>query len=170
MEMAGRVEAALASNGLLAVEAATGTGKSLAYLVPLALYALKNDRPVVVSSSTHVLQDQLIGKDIPLVQRALAEYGIELAAAEAKGMGAYACQRDLEMAALGTLALDVEGAESVKRAHEWMKHSMETHADGSRSDAPRVSDEVWNEIRVDRDTCTREDCTFFETCFFFQAR
>jgi ATP-dependent DNA helicase DinG len=170
MEMAARVDAALASGGLLAVEAATGTGKSLAYLVPLALYALKNDRPVVVSSSTHVLQDQLIGKDIPLVQRALAEFGIELAAAEAKGMGAYACQRDLEMAALGTLALDAEGAETVKRAHEWMKHSMEVHADGSRSDAPPLSDEVWSEIRVDRDTCTREECSFFETCFFFQAR
>src|ERR1039458_8382640 len=55
MEMATRVEAALRNKGLLTVEAATGTGKSLAYLAPLALHALRQDRPVIVSSSTHVL-------------------------------------------------------------------------------------------------------------------
>ena len=170
LEMAGRVEDALRDNGLLAVEAATGTGKSLAYLVPLAIHALRTERPVVISSSTHVLQDQLISKDIPLVQRALAEFDITFEAAEAKGMGAYACQRDLESAALGRLSFGDEAAGMLKTLADWMRQSMEAHGDGSRSDAPRVTDDVWNEVRVDRDTCTREDCSFFETCFFFQAR
>ncbi len=170
MEMAGRVGEALAGKKLLVVEAATGTGKSLAYLIPLALHALTNDRPVVVSSSTHVLQDQLISKDIPLLQRALAEFGIECIAAEAKGMGAYACQRDLESAAIGKLALDAEAASEMERLYQWMVESMEKGGDGSRTDAPRISDAAWNEVRVDRDTCTREECPRYETCFFFQAR
>jgi len=159
MEMAARVEAALRNRGLLTVEAATGTGKSLAYLAPLALHALRMDRPVIVSSSTHVLQDQLISKDIPLIQRALAEFQITFAAAEAKGMGSYACQRDLEAAAQGRLALDPEGAGNLERLYGWMKGAMNPEGsaqnDGTRSEAPRVADDLWNEVRVDRDTCTR---------------
>src|ERR1017187_2769979 len=144
MEMAARVEAALRDKGLLTVEAATGTGKSLAYLGPLALHALRQDRPVIVSSSTHVLQDQLISKDIPLIQRALAEFQIEFKAAEAKGMGSYACQRDLEAMALGRLALDPEAGGNLERLYEWMKEAMlpeGKQSDGTRSDAPRVTDD-----------------------------
>jgi ATP-dependent DNA helicase DinG len=173
MEMAARVEAALRGSGLLTVEAATGTGKSLAYLAPLALHALRVERPVIVSSSTHVLQDQLISKDIPLIQRALHEFKIEFMAAEAKGMGSYACQRDLELAALGRLALDPDAAGNLERLYEWMKEALAPEgksSDGTRSDAPRVSDDLWNEVRVDRETCTREECSYYNTCFYFQAR
>jgi ATP-dependent DNA helicase DinG len=174
MQMSAQVEAALRGSGLLTVEAATGTGKSLAYLAPLALHALRTDRPVIVSSSTHVLQDQLISKDIPLIQRALAEFKIPFEAAEAKGMGSYACQRDLEGAALGRLMLTEEGAGNLERLYEWMKAAMAAdgavRSDGTRSDAPRVSDDLWNEVRVDRDTCTREECPYFGSCFYFQAR
>ena len=123
MEMARQVDAALEGRGLLVAEAATGTGKSLAYLVPIALHAIKTDRPVVVSSSTHVLQDQLISKDVPLVRHALAEFGIEVTAAEAKGMGNYACQRDIESAAVGRLALNLEASAMIQRLHEWMRAS-----------------------------------------------
>ena len=66
VEMAAAVERALTDKGILVVEAGTGTGKSLAYLIPLALHALETKQPVVISSSTHVLQDQLITKDIGL--------------------------------------------------------------------------------------------------------
>src|SRR5207244_6870499 len=106
----------------------------------------------------------------PLLQRALAEFGIPFDAAEAKGMATYACQRDLEAAALGRLRLDTEAAESLQQLHDWMRQSMESQGDGSRSDAPRVGEDLWSEVRVDRDTCTREECAYFSTCFYFQAR
>jgi ATP-dependent DNA helicase DinG len=170
LAMAEAVERALKEKSLLMVEAGTGTGKSFAYLVPIALHALEADHPVVISSSTHVLQDQLINKDVPFLQRALAEFKLKLPAAEVKGMGAYACQRDLAQAAAGSLAFEDEYVSTVQRLHEWMEKAMAEHGEGSRSDAPRVSEEIWNRIRADRDTCTREDCSFFESCFFFRAR
>ncbi len=89
-------------------------------------------------------------------------------------MGAYACQRDLEMAALGRLALDPEAAGNLEKLYEWMQAAMSPEnaapSDGTRADAPRVSDELWSEVRADRDTCAREDCAFFESCFYFQSR
>src|SRR5258706_5800570 len=170
MEMAAAVERALAGKGILVVEAGTGTGKSLAYLIPLALHALATKQPVVISSSTHVLQDQLITKDIPLVQSVLDTLGLKLRATEVKGMGAYACQRDLDDAAAGLLLVDGEARDAVKRLHAWMQKSIEEHGEGSRSEAPRVPEELWSQVHADRDTCTREECRFYETCFFFHAR
>src|SRR5947209_1184531 len=82
LAMAQAVQEALAGHGIVAVEAGTGTGKSFAYLIPLALHALEQGHPVVVSSSTHVLQDQLISKDIPLVQEALESLGMKLRVTE----------------------------------------------------------------------------------------
>jgi len=170
MEMAAAVERALAGKGILVVEAGTGTGKSLAYLIPLSLHALNTKQPVVISSSTHVLQDQLITKDIPLVQGVLDTLGLKLRATEVKGMGAYACQRDLDDAAGGLLLVESEVRDAVKRLHAWMQKSIEEGGEGSRSEAPRVPEDLWSQVHADRDTCTREECRFYETCFFFQAR
>ncbi len=170
LEMACSVAHALAGKRLLVVEAGTGTGKSLAYLIPLALFALKAEEPAVVSSSTHVLQDQLLTKDIPLVQRALAEHGLKLQATEVKGWGAYLCQRDLEQAAGGLFALEEEQLSSIRRLQNWAKETITSGGEGSRSEAPAVPEELWNQVHAERETCTREECPFYETCFYFRAR
>ncbi|MFQ5810756.1 MAG: hypothetical protein ACE5JM_14165, partial [Armatimonadota bacterium] len=102
IEMARAVAAAFNQDELLAVEAGSGTGKSLAYLLPAAKWALANREKVVISTNTRSLQDQLAGKDVPLIREALDE---PLAAAVAKGRGNYACVRKVM-----ARAADAEGS------------------------------------------------------------
>src|SRR6202167_5557202 len=95
IEMAEGVRAALQNSRHLMVEAGTGVGKSFAYLLPAIDYAVKNKKRVVVSTHTISLQEQLIDKDIPLLQ---SVYPDEFTAVLAKGRSNYLCQRRLEQA------------------------------------------------------------------------
>ena len=162
-QMAEAVERALAERKFAVIEAGTGIGKSFGYLFAVVLEALKRGRPAVVSSSTHVLQDQLIGKDIPFVQRVLARYGMKFEATEVKGMGAYACRLAL---AEPSVTLFVDLRSDLDKLREWAAQAKE----GTRSEAPAVPAEAWQEAQVDGDACTREKCRFYQECFFFQAR
>ena len=91
--MAAAVARAINGEQTLIVEAGTGTGKSLAYLVPSALYALQEGRRVVVSTNTIALQDQLLSKDVPALRAALNAAGVsdDLEASVVKGRGNYVC-------------------------------------------------------------------------------
>jgi ATP-dependent DNA helicase DinG len=91
LAMARAVEDALAKDGHLFVEAGTGTGKTLAYLVP----AILSGKKVVISTATHALQDQIFNKDLPLVRSVLAEHGVTFEAALMKGLSNYVCKRRL---------------------------------------------------------------------------
>ena len=162
-QMAELVERALVENKLAVIEAGTGTGKSFGYLFALLLHALRTGTPAVVSSSTHVLQDQLIQKDIPFAQRVLEEHGIGFRAAEVKGMGAYLCRLALAETS-GSLIAD--SADAVGKLERWAEQARE----GTRSEAPAVTPEVWEQVRAERDTCTRDRCRFYDSCFFFNAR
>ncbi|MCX6617998.1 MAG: hypothetical protein NTZ98_18145 [Acidobacteria bacterium] len=162
-QMAEAVERALAAGKFAVIEAGTGIGKSFGYLFAVVLEALKRGRPAVVSSSTHVLQDQLIGKDIPFVQRVLARYAVKFEATEVKGMGAYACRLAL---ADPSVTLFVDLRSDLDKLREWAAQAKE----GTRSEAPAVPAEAWQEAQVDGDACTREKCRFYQECFFFQAR
>ena len=99
-KMAAAVSAALAERRHLVVEAGTGVGKSLAYLIPavLARHADPDCGPIVISTATKVLQDQLLHKDVPAVQELLAPFGITFNAMVAKGLGNYACKLKLDEA------------------------------------------------------------------------
>src|SRR6185295_16603909 len=92
VRMARLVAEAVNTGGQLLLEAGTGTGKSLAYLLPAALWALKNNRRVVVSTATTTLQDQLFEQDLPLVRAGLADQP-PLRASVLKGRGNYVCLR-----------------------------------------------------------------------------
>src|SRR5580693_1196377 len=94
LEMADAVESALERERHLFVEAGTGTGKTLAYLVPAVL----SGRKVVVSTATKALQEQIFVKDLPLVAQALEAYGVPVKAALMKGLSNYACLRRFEEA------------------------------------------------------------------------
>lgn len=163
LEMAEAIERALRDNRIALIEAGTGTGKSFGYLFAIVLHALKTKKPVVVSSSTHVLQDQLLRKDIPFVQQVLGGYGIEFRAAEVKGMGAYLCRAAMQERA-GALVVDFP--EDLRRLDEWLAHTTE----GTRSEAPAVAPEAWEQVAAETDTCPRDKCGHYEDCFFFQAR
>ena len=162
-QMAELVDRALGENKLAVIEAGPGTGKSFGYLFALLLHALRTGTAAVVSSSTHVLQDQLIQKDIPFMQRVLEEQGIEFRAAEVKGMGAYLCRLAL---AETSGALIVDFPDAVGKLERWAEQARE----GTRSEAPAVPPEVWEQVRAERDTCTRDRCRFYDSCFFFNAR
>jgi ATP-dependent DNA helicase DinG len=110
------------------VEAGTGTGKSVAYLLPAALWALRNGERTVVSTNTINLQEQLVGKDLPLLRRALGE---DLRWALAKGRGNYVSIRRARLAAATAHSLFPDDrSQELEGILEWLK----TTEDGSRSD------------------------------------
>jgi ATP-dependent DNA helicase DinG len=152
-------------DGIALVEAGTGTGKSLAYLVPAAAWALLNDERTVVSTATINLQEQLVGKDLPLVNDLV---GGELTWALVKGRGNYVSIRraHLAMATSGELFPD-DRTQELEAIREWLS----TTEDGSLADlSSPPSDEVWDEVRSDPDACLRARCPHFQQCFFQRSR
>ncbi len=151
--------------GVTVVEAGTGVGKSLAYLIPAARWARDNRERTVVSTNTINLQEQLVGKDLPLVQRVLGEEGRW---ALVKGRGNYVSIRRALLAAETQESLfEEDRSEELKGLLEWIR----TTRDGSLSDlAHPPSDELWEEVRSDPDVCLRARCPHFQQCFFQNAR
>ena len=146
------------------IEAATGTGKSLAYLIPAILWAVRNQKRVVVSTNTINLQEQLIHKDIPLLQKAL---NCAFNAVLVKGRGNYLCLDKLQaLDQQGKLLLEEEWADFTALS-QWARQT----SDGSRSDLSlNVSPNLWDKVACESDTCTRIKCEFYSRCFFYNAR
>jgi ATP-dependent DNA helicase DinG len=151
--------------GVGIVEAGTGTGKSLAYLLPAAEWALQNRERTVISTNTINLQEQLVGKDLPLVESVLGE---KLDWALVKGRGNYISIRRAILAAAEAPTLFPDGrTEELGALLEWTRSTR----DGSLADLPFVpSDEVWDEVRSDPDVCLRARCPHFGDCFYQRAR
>jgi len=164
-EMARLVARAYNEGGVGLVEAGTGTGKSMAYLLPAAYWALRNGERTVVSTNTINLQEQLAGKDLLLLRQALGE---ELRWALVKGRGNYVSIRRARLAAATAHSLfDDDRSQELHGILEWLA----TTEDGSLSDlsAP-PSDEVWEEVQSDPDICLRARCPHFQACFYQRAR
>ena len=167
LEMLRAVAQAFNQHRSLLVEAGTGTGKSIAYLLPAACFAAANSEHVVISTNTINLQDQLYGKDIPDLQQLL---GIEFRAALLKGRGNYLClnrlqalrQRSqlspIEMIVLAKILVWLPGTLTGDRAEVFLP----TAAEGA----------VWRQVCSDPDTCQGERCRHHrqEQCFFYGAR
>ncbi len=172
LEMADAVAAALARRQHLVVEAGTGVGKSFAYLVP-AILAATEDRDddagpfrVVVSTHTISLQEQLITKDLPLLNAVIPR---EFSAVLVKGRGNYVSLRRLELAnqrASNLFARDDELRE-LRQLREWSVQSF----DGSLSDLSfRPSGAVWDEVASDSHNCLGRGCPRHADCFYYRAR
>lgn len=146
------------------IEAGTGTGKSLAYLVPAILWANAHDEKVVISTNTIALQEQLIHKDIPLAMKTL---GIEMDFVLAKGMSNYACLQRLENAQLERSLFAVDQEEELLRIHEWSKTALE----GTRSSLPFLpTNSSWEQVSVQKELCDGPKCAHFAKCFYFRAK
>lgn len=167
--MAQAVAETLSDGGFLMVEAGTGVGKSFAYLIPALEYALQNGGPVVVSTHTLTLQEQLYQKDLPLVLNALEKEGLGLATAVLmKGRGNYLSKRRLALALENNQQMDFNGESTdLFKIQEWASRSQE----GTLSTAgfPIPSD-VWSEVKSDPFHCLGPKCTTFETCFYHSMR
>ena len=151
--------------GVTLVEAGTGTGKSVAYLVPAASWAIRNKERTVVSTNTINLQEQLVAKDLPLVRELLDQ---DFRWALMKGRGNYISIRRAHLAAEGadTLFSDDRG-EEVGALLDWIAATE----DGSLADlAAAPSPEVWEEVKSDSDICLHARCPHFRACFYQRSR
>lgn len=166
LEMASAVERSLAEHKHLLVEAGTGVGKSFAYLLPAIDYAVKNKKRVVVSTHTIALQEQLIEKDIPLIQ---SVYPDEFTAVLVKGRGNYLCQRRLEQTRgrQGMLFDQQEQLESLWTIEEWAQQTT----DGSLATLPQVPQPgVWDKVCAEQGNCLGKKCRFYKDCFWQAAK
>jgi ATP-dependent DNA helicase DinG len=160
VEMAEEVANALSTRRPLLVEAGTGTGKTLAYLVPAILSGMK----VVISTGTKNLQEQIFRKDVPLLQ---AELPQPFSAACMKGISNYLCKRrfkdyDQQQAAAGVYSAALE---AIRRFAD------ETES-GDRAELPDLPDDspVWREVSSTAETRLGTRCPHFESCFVTRAR
>ncbi len=164
-EMAVAVARALSEQRHLVVEAGTGVGKSLAYLVPAILWAHEQKKKAVVSTYTINLQEQLVYKDIPILQKILP---IEFEAMLWKGRANYVCPHRLQRAMdhAGELFTSPELAE-LQRIWEW----AQTTQDGSRSDFSVEPDaHVWSLVCSEAHICTPKTCGENPRCHYQSAR
>ena len=164
--MAEDVTGILEGGGVGILEAGTGTGKSLAYLIPSVLWSLRGKRRVVVSTRTINLQEQHLDQDLPLVRKAL---GVDFRAVIVKGRGNYLClrKRDMLGADSGEILLEFDEVQEMRELLQWSR----TTSDGSLSDLPFVPrDSNWELLRAESDTCLRARCSHFSSCFFYRAR
>lgn len=164
LRMAFAVLGAFNRDRIVLVEAGTGTGKSLAYLVPALLWGLANEERVVVSTNTINLQEQLIRKDLPFLQRASGlEFRVELV----KGRSNYLCRRRLESASAEPGLFEAGQAVELVDLRAWAAVT----ADGSREELPiPPAEQLWDEVCCEADQCARAQCRHFAACFFHQAR
>ena len=165
LEMMNAVVEAFNDKEVLLVEAGTGTGKSLAYLIPSILWATANRGRVVVSTHTINLQEQLIAKDLPQLAE---QAGLEFTTALVKGRGNYLCRRKTaQVEQQPTLLLDDDHSRELANVIAWSKKTT----DGSLSDlAVRPRPQVWEQVVSESDNCLRARCPFYSKCFFYNAR
>lgn len=160
IEMANLVDEVLRRGGHALIEAGTGTGKSLAYLIPAILSGSK----VVVSTDTIQLQEQLIHKDLPFLARAL---GRPIRYAIAKGRGNYFCERNTRtFMSEATLTNPLEVSLAGEALSEFLAHTW----DGDKATVKlELSDRAWSEISGE-DSCTGKQCNHAGACPYLTAR
>src|SRR5580765_2678267 len=162
LEMAEAVERAFAEGHHLLVEAGTGVGKSFAYLLPAIDFAVRTKKRVVISTHTISLQEQLIDKDIPLIQ---SVYPNEFSAVLVKGRSNYLCQRRLEQARgrQNFLFEHDKQLESLWTIEDWTTRTT----DGSLADLPSIPDrDVWDKVAAEHGNCLGKKCKFYDGCFW----
>src|SRR6185295_10425092 len=160
IRMAEGVYQALEAQNHLVVEAGTGTGKTIAYLLP----ALVHGRRIIVSTGTKTLQDQIFYKDVPLLETII---GRPIAAAYLKGRNNYLCRQKMEaMASEGLFtALELPNFQAIL---DWSK----TTQTGDRSELGEAGEdsELWSKLDARRDRCSGSKCVDFDRCFLTMMR
>lgn len=158
--MADAVESALGSGGGLIVEAGTGTGKSLAYLVPAAASSLR----VVISTATKALGEQIVEKDIPTVRR----LGLYPEVTLVKGLSNYVCLRRLEEYRQRVVTGAVAPEPGLDRVLSWVDRT--DTGDKSELSTVREDAPIWREVSSSSDTRLGAKCRYYDRCFVTRMR
>jgi ATP-dependent DNA helicase DinG len=161
IRMARAVQDVLRHDGVLLIEAGTGTGKTWAYLIPAAL----SGRRVLVSTGTRALQDQIMDKDLPALT---AHLGIDIEAACVKGLSNYLCLRRFHELGRSADAVQPRFARSLPALRQWIE-STET---GDRADLASIAEEdpVWARVVSGSDTRIGARCDHYDDCFVTKVR
>src|ERR1035437_4192791 len=179
VQMVHAVADAIAKNEHLLVQAGTGTGKSLAYLIPAVAHAMASGRPAVVATATLTRQAQIVDRDMPRLAKAIAPLlGRQPTYALVKGRRNYLCKHKLtggfpdddEGSLLSVAAVDANrsplGSEVV-RLCEW---SDQTHSGDRDELVPGVSERAWRQVSVSAHECLGGKCPMPSECFVERAR
>lgn len=161
LEMAQAVDEALNERKVLVVEAGTGTGKTLAYLVPALLSGAK----VIVSTGTKTLQDQLFRKDLPLVRRALE---LPVRVALLKGRANYLCLHRFEDALADGRFDTREQAAQLQELARWRR--LTRSGDLAEAPVPLLDEQLQARVTSTADNCLGGECPSFGECFLMEAR
>jgi ATP-dependent DNA helicase DinG len=160
LAMARKVKDAFDAGRFLLAEAGTGTGKTLAYLVPAVL----SGKRVIISTATRTLQEQIFTKDLPLLRD---QVGLPVTAALLKGRNNYLCAARFERFEQQPLFSQPQDAEHWDAFREW---AMETET-GDRSETNVPDDwNTWFQVSTTSEACTGARCQFYEQCFVTRAR
>ena len=168
-EMAKSIENSMNENKKLIVEAGTGTGKTIAYLLPTLLYAIENNLKVIVSTNTINLQEQLVNKDIPLLKKIINEdFNYQIV----KGRGNYLCKRKLYNIDVTDKETDTEEEKTekniIRNLIDWDKNVTRT---GDRNELKyEISNSIWEKVNSEVDMCKGVKCPHYSKCHFFKAR
>jgi len=159
--MAEAVSAAISNSENLVVEAGTGVGKTLAYLVPI----FESGKSAVISTATKVLQHQLLEKDIPIVKEVT---GLNPEVAILKGRSNYLCLLRKEQFALNPLFKNKRDIPVWAEVKAWLSHT-ET-GDFSEMEEVPAYHPILTGMNADRNYCTGSKCPFYRECYFYDAR
>ncbi|ANE47936.1 ATP-dependent DNA helicase DinG [Paenibacillus swuensis] len=150
----------------LLIEAGTGTGKSLGYLIPSLYYAIRREKKIIVSTHTINLQEQLRERDLPLLEHI---FPVDFRASVLKGRSHYLCLRKFEHKINGS---DFESPkEDVITAAQmivWLSETM--HGDEEEIHFGNKGSDFWHSVSSDADSCLNRSCPWFRRCFYHRAR
>ena len=161
LAMANAVTQAIQSNSVLLAEAGTGTGKTLAYLMP----ALLSGGTIIISTGTKALQDQLFHRELPAARRALKS---PVSIALLKGRANYVCQHHLEQNLVGGRFANRDDAAWLTQIARF----AETSTSGDRAEATGIPEDAsaWHYAVSSRDNCLGSECSYYKNCFVMSAR
>lgn len=165
IKMAEAVLRAFEEKKHLIVEAGTGTGKTLAYLVPAIAAALAKNKRVIISTGTKNLQEQLMEKDIPFLQKIMPK---KFTAAYMKGRSNYACLYRIKKAENQPILDGLDEMDYFEEVRHWSRES-ET---GDRAELVNLPENIsfWSRINAKSETCLGQKCPDFEACFITKMR
>lgn len=165
VKMAGAVSAAMAAKSHLVVEGPCGVGKSVAYLVPSIKHAIDTGTSVIIATANIALQEQLVGKDLPMLQGVLGRLGLNFSFQLVKGRNNYLCKsevKDLKEKPENGNLFGGSDLDELTKILEWAEST--TTGDVSELDF-LPTPKVWSKVSTSADECLGSECPFRDTCF-----